>query len=620
MNACEYRILSEDYRDIPLGFDISSGSLFPGDALSDDKCVIKITDNLYILYVVASSVAPLNSAEYRYQYIPKCYGLQNDLSVLNDAGILQVGREPLSLTGQGVILGFLDTGIRYRLPAFRNEDGSTRLVSVWDQTAQLDDGSGAVTDDQTRQREAGSSGNGNQTEQQDADSIVDSNQTGQQNVGGSGAGNQTDENGLQPPDGFYYGVEYTREVINRNLAEDGPVLFTDEDGHGTKMISASCGYDRTNGFIGAARDADIAVVKLKQCKQYMREFYSIAQDVPCYQETDIMLALSYLDKVAEREKKPLVICMALGTTMGSHDGSALLDGYLDQLGRKRNRCVVVGGGNEGNASGHYDGIMLPAYSAQRNYEEIELLIGENEPGFYMEIWGQIPDIYTISVTTPGGEGIPEIPYSLRQSMEFSFIYSDTRLMIDYVPVDIGNGQELITLRFIRPVSGIWKLRIFTRSGEGRVHAWLPLRQFLKSDTYFLRPSPYETLTEPAYSRGVLAVSAYNSSDQSFYLNSGRGFSVDGSIVPAIASPGVLVPTVLGAETGSSMAAAIASGAAADFMQWAVGQGRDVVINTQSIKNYFIRGAVRRNDLYYPSREWGYGTLNLVGVFDVLAGL
>ena len=165
MNACEYRILSEDYRDIPLGFDISSGSLFPGDPLSDDKCVIKITDNLYILYVVASSVAPLNSAEYRYQYIPKCYGLQNDLSVLNDAGILQVGREPLSLTGQGVILGFLDTGIRYRLPAFRNEDGSTRLVSVWDQTAQMD----------------GSS---------------------------VGTGNQTDENELQPPDGFYYGIEY----------------------------------------------------------------------------------------------------------------------------------------------------------------------------------------------------------------------------------------------------------------------------------------------------------------------------------------------------------------------------------------------------------------------------
>ena len=64
---------------------------------------------------------------------------------------------------------------------------------------------------------------------------------------------------FRAPEGFYYGVEYTREDINENLRENGPLLFTDEDGHGTKMISAACGYDRTNGFVGAAKDADIAV-------------------------------------------------------------------------------------------------------------------------------------------------------------------------------------------------------------------------------------------------------------------------------------------------------------------------------------------------------------------------
>ena len=264
--------------------------------------------------------------------------------------------------------------------------------------------------------------------------------------------------------------------------------------------------------------------------------------------------------------------------------------------------------------------MFPSYSGIKNYDEIELLIGDNEPGFYMEIWGQIPGVYTISLTSPGGESIPEIPYRMGQSLEFSFVYSESRVVIDYVPVDLGNGQELITLRFIRPVSGIWKIRVFAGNGEGIVHSWLPLRQFLKSETYFLRSSPYETITEPAYSRATLAVSSYNSADQSFYLNSGRGFSVDGSIVPSIAAPGVLVPTVMGAETGSSMAAAITAGAAADFMQWAVVEGRDITINTQSIKNLFIRGATRKKELYYPSREWGYGTLNLAGVFDVLAGL
>lgn len=581
MDLCNYRILSEDYRDIPLGFDISSGSLFPGDPVSSDKCVIKILDNLFILYVAASSVPPLNSAEYRYQYIPKCYGLQSDLSVLNSAGILQVNREPLNLTGRGVLLGFLDTGIRYRLPAFLNEDKTTRIAAVWDQTA--------IQSDADQE---------NGTEMQDS----------------------AQKKKFRAPEGFYYGVEYTREDINENLRENGPLLFTDEDGHGTKMISAACGYDRTNGFVGAAKDADIAVVKLKQCKQYMREFYSIRDDVLCYQETDVMLALSYLDQLASKLGKPLVICIALGTTMGSHDGSSLLDVYLDILARKRNRCVVIGGGNEGNTSGHYEGNLFPSYSGIKNYDEMELLIGDAEPGFYMEIWGQIPSVYTISLTSPGGETISEIPYRLGQSLEFSFIYSESRVVIDYVPVDLGNGQELITLRFIRPVPGIWKIRVFARNGEGTVHSWLPLRQFLKSETYFLRPSPFVTITEPAYSRATLAVSSYNSADQSFYLNSGRGFSIDGSIVPSIAAPGVLVPTVMGAETGSSMAAAITAGAAADFMQWAVVEGRDITINTQSIKNYFIRGATRRNELYYPSREWGYGTLNLEGVFDVLAGL
>lgn len=593
MDLCNYRILSEDYRDIPLGFDISSGSLFPGDPVSSDKCVIKILDNLFILYVAASSVPPLNSAEYRYQYIPKCYGLQSDLSVLNSAGILQVNREPLSLTGRGVLLGFLDTGIRYRLPAFLNEDGTTRIAAVWDQTA--------IQSDADSDNEIGMPMDGMAA---DDTKMPDTEQ----------------KKKFRAPEGFYYGVEYTREDINENLRENGPLLFTDEDGHGTKMISAACGYDRTNGFVGAAIDAEIAVVKLKQCKQYMREFYSIGDDVLCYQETDIMLALSYLDQLASKLGKPLVICIALGTTMGSHDGSSLLDGYLDILARKRNRCVVIGGGNEGNTSGHYEGNLFPSYSGIKNYDEIELLIGDNEPGFYMEIWGQIPGVYTISLTSPGGESIPEIPYRMGQSLEFSFVYSESRVVIDYVPVDLGNGQELITLRFIRPVPGIWKIRVFAGNGEGIVHSWLPLRQFLKSETYFLRPSPYETITEPAYSRATLAVSSYNSADQSFYLNSGRGFSVDGSIVPSIAAPGVLVPTVMGAETGSSMAAAITAGAAADFMQWAVVEGRDITINTQSIKNLFIRGATRKKELYYPSREWGYGTLNLAGVFDVLAGL
>lgn len=453
-------------------------------------------------------------------------------------------------------------GIRYQLPAFLRSDGSTRILAIWD---------------------------------------------------------QTDQQGT-PPEGYSYGTEFSEEEINANLESGGPLLTFDELGHGTKVAGVAGGYDRTSVFLGAAPDVSFVVVKLKQAKEYLRNFYQIPLDVPCYQETDIMLALQYLDRFAAALGRPVVTCLALGTTMGAHDGSSLLAGYLNDLARKIGHCVVVGGGNEGNSSGHYEGSLVPSNGIGRANEEVELLVGQGEQGFWLELWGRIPGIYTVSITSPSGENIPEVPYRLGQSSEFNFIYSNTRINVEYILVEQQNGQQLIAMRFRNPLPGIWKIRVNVRGGGGGFHMWLPMRNFLEGDTYFLRPSPYHTLTEPSYSRGVLAVSAYNSSDGSFYLNSGRGFSTDGLIVPALAAPGVGIPTPLLADTGSSMSAAITAGAAACFLQWAVVEKHDILVNTSSVKNYLIRGARRRPETYYPSREWGYGTLNLAGVFEVLAGI
>lgn len=468
--------------------------------------------------------------------------------------------------GQGysrIVCSYLTgEGIRYQLPAFRKGDGSTRIKAIWDQT----------------------------------------NQEG------------------VPPVGYDYGTEFTEEEINANLLAGEALLTTDEIGHGTKVAGAAGGYDAESGFLGAAPNAVFVVVKLKQAKEYLRRFYQIPPDVPCYQETDIMMALQYLDGFADALKQPLVTCIALGSTMGAHDGTSLLDRYISELGSQRSRCMVVGGGNEGNAAGHYAGSLVIAPGGVQASEEVELLVGQGEKGFWLELWGQIPGIYTVSIVSPSGEIVPEIPYRIGQSLEHSFIYSTTRITVNYILVEQGNGQQLITIRFQDVLPGIWKIRVNVRGGGGNFHMWLPMREFLKGETYFLRPNPYHSLTEPAYSREILPVSTYNGFDGSFYLNSGRGFAVDGAITPALAAPGVRVPTPLMPDTGSSMAAAIMTGAAACFLQWAVVEEHDSLVNTSSVKNYLIRGAERRSDIYYPSREWGYGTLDLEGVFRVLAGL
>ncbi|MBQ8189448.1 MAG: S8 family peptidase [Lachnospiraceae bacterium] len=561
--ACKDRVLSNDYMDMLVDFNLPAEDILLLEGDNPDYCEHIVTEDIRIIYVAASMVPPSVLGGYRYQYLPKCYGLLQDVSALTEAGILPVMGPPLELTGRNVLVGIVDTGIRYGLPEFRRSDGSTRILSIWDQT----------------------------------------NQQG------------------NTPEGFVFGTEYTESEINANLESGEALLVTDENGHGTKVAGVIGGYDREGGYLGAAPGVTFVIVKLKQAKAYLRRFYQIPFDVPCYQETDIMMALQYLEQVAKKQNKPLVTCVALGTNLGAHDGSSLLNRYLDMLGSGRSRCMVVGGGNEGNAAGHYTGGLtrLNDSSVDVQVEEIELLVGQGEEGFWSELWGKAPGVYTVSIVSPSGETIPEIPYRLGQNQEYSFIYAATRIQIAYIPVELGSGQQLIAMRFRQPLPGIWKIRVY-QQGDGEFHMWLPMRQFLKGDTYFLRPNPYSTLTEPAYGREVLAVSAYNSTDGSFYLNSGRGFATDGFIAPALAAPGVAIPTPLITETGSSVAAAMMAGAAACFMQWAVIEENDILVNTNSVKNYLIRGADRRTDLVYPSREWGYGTLNLEGVFEVLAGL
>ena len=79
-------------------------------------------------------------------------------------------------------------------------------------------------------------------------------------------------------------------------------------------------------------------------------------------------------------------------------------------------------------------------------------------------------------------------------------------------------------------------------------------------------------------------------------------------------------TIIGAKTGPCLAAALTSGAAAQFLQWAVVKGNRPWVESRELKNYLIRGADRSAEISYPSREFGYGKLDIAGTFEVLAGV
>ncbi|WWR15311.1 S8 family peptidase [Lachnospiraceae bacterium JLR.KK008] len=568
--TCEERIRSEDYRELLIDYNFEET-----EATHDarDYCRVVVDGNISIIYYQINPNEMVDISLYPYNEVPKCYGLMQqeqpseqgpfDSLALSDAGILQVQREPLSLTGRGVVIGFIDTGIRYTQDVFRNAAGESRILSIWDQT--IYDGS--------------------------------------------------------PPDGFLYGTEYGRQQINEALRSPMPreiVPSWDTDGHGTAMASVAAGSNLESGrrFVGAAPDADIVVVKLRGAKQYLRDYYILPENVPAFAETDVVMAVKYIESFAIDLERPVVICLGIGTNFGSHTGSSVLDRYLTTISERRNRAIVVCGGNEGAASHHFRSVL------SSEVQTVEMRVGEAENGFLLEMWTEGPSHYRMTIRTPGGEKISGIVDRSRRTQEYRFVFDRTIIMVNSLLLAESTGRGLLLFRFVTPTQGVWTFTIETVSfiQGSSYNMWLPIEDFVRDDTFFLRPEPDITLTAPSMSGGVITINAYNDEDGSFYEKSGRGFAADGRVKPQFAAPGVNVSTSLGKRTGSSLAAAIAAGAVTQLMQWAVIDGQYLLASGRELTYYLMLGAVRDSNIEYPSKEWGYGKINVQRTFEELSGL
>lgn len=523
------------------------------------ECEQPINSTYTVYYYNRKTVPPLSIANYTYSAIPKCLGLL-DTTALEESGILKLQTQPaLTLKGQGILVGFVDTGITYENSCFRYTDGSTRIRAIWDQTAT------PVRDEML-------------------------------------------------PDGFVYGVEYTREAINEALRSDHPrqlVPQTDENGHGTILASIACGSeDPASNFTGAVPFSDILVVKLKEAKPYLKDFYYIPQTQPVYQENDIMAAVAYLEKKAEEYGQPLIICMGLGTNNGSHSGASVLSEFLNDIGGLWRRCIVTASGNEALARHHFSG------RSTGEAVSVEINVEKDMDGFYLELWASAPELFAVSVRAPGGTVLPPVPSRLGGHQEFRFHLENTRLTIDYRTVGRMHGDQLVFVRFERAVRGIWTLNVYPDTTiNGDFHVWLPMTGMLPSDVFFLRPDPDVTLTVPSIAEAPITVGGYQTSDGSLYLNSGRGFTVSGIVKPNFTAPAVGIQGVgirgnYVTITGTSAAAAITTGACAQIMEWGVLRREDIALNSVEIRNILVRGCQRNPDQTYPNPLWGYGKLDV----------
>lgn len=565
LETCRESILSEDYRDF-IGNHVRTS--FFDTIAQEDHCEQDAGFGYKCIYLPAPAADPITLSRYSYYSIPKCYA-PISMETLNQAGILPVQNYPtLQLKGSGILIGFMDSGIDYTNDIFRNLDGSTRIAAIWDQTVQ------------------------------------------------SGT----------PPRNFSYGSEYTQQQINDALRSEEPlelVPTTDDSGHGTYAASlAAGGADAGKQFLGAAPDASIAMVKLKQAKQYLRDYYFIPDSAVCYQETDLMLGLRYLNDLADSLGLPLVVCITCGSSMGGHIGTLPLSFLIDGYSTMTNHITVIGTGNEADKRHHYSATL----ENTEDIKTVELRIGENVTGFSLELWTEVPNILSISITSPSGENTSRIPFRVGTSAEIDFLFERTKVSVDYRLLVEKSSSELVFFRFDAPAPGIWKIAVEPLTvADGNFHMWLPLTEFLTGEVFFLESDPYYTLTNPANSDSPVVVSYYDGITGAVSQSSGRGYTRTGRLRPDITAPGINVTGALpggrfSSRTGSCISAAVTAGAVALMLEWILDIRKVPGIDSFQIKSLLILGAVRPKTMEYPNREWGYGQLNLYNTFETMRQL
>lgn len=556
-------ILSNDYADLIISYKL------PSEGLLEDfgaYYVQVVTENYAILHVERKFLPENLIAALNYSTIPNLYTTLNT-AALEASGVLRVHSQPyLSLKGENVLIGFIDTGIDYRLDCFRNSDGSSRILSIWDQT--ISDG--------------------------------------------------------ESPFDLGYGTEYTKEQIDEALTLPDPLSLvpsTDEDGHGTFLAGIAAGSENTQAdFIGAAPQSSIAVVKLKPAKEYLKDYFLVhPKDIPVYQETDIMTGLRYLFLLSAQLRLPLVVCIGLGTTQGGHSGDSPLCSVIDSFSSSVGFYVCAAAGNEGGRSHHYLGNL----ESPQQDEDVEILVNEEDSGFCVEFWAQSPELYSIGITSPLGESIAPVAARIGHTTRFSFLLEKTVIDMTYEVVESFSGGQLVFLRVQDPTPGIWRLRIHNLIYiNGIFHLWLPITGFISNGTIFLASNPYTTLTSPSDANTALTLSAYDTYQDSLFINSSRGYTRTNQIKPDLAAPGVNVygpvaQNQFSIRTGSSNAAAISAGIVALLVNWGMTLPNPHILSSAEVKNYLKRGAVRSSTLSYPNREYGFGTINIYNVFSSL---
>lgn len=410
-----------------------------------------------------------------------------------------------------------------------------------------------------------------------------------------------------PPEGYAVGTEYLSEQINAALEAETPaqrrevVPSEDISGHGTAVAGIAAGSGQT---VGVAPEAEIIVVKM-----------GLPREEGFPRTTELMMGVDYVIKKALEYQMPIAVNISFGNTYGSHDGTSLLERFLDDISNFWKSVICVGSGNEGTTAGHISGNLVIGEDT-----EVRLGVQMNEPTVNLQIWKSYSDEVEISLINPSGVRVGPIQEVLGSQR---FTIGGTDILLYYgEPSPYSVRQEIFIDFLPRDTyisSGEWRIILTPRKiVSGAFQMWLPSQSALNVGTAFLQPSSTTTLTIPSTAGRVVTVGAYDALTFTYADFSGRGptagFEGTGAVKPDIAAPGVnVVTSAVGGGmvqvSGTSFATPFVTGSAALLMEWGVVQGNDPYLYGEKVKAYLRRGARQLPGFeIWPNNQVGYGAL------------
>jgi len=443
--------------------------------------------------------------------------------------------------GAGAVVGIIDFGCDFAHDNFRNSDGTSRILTIWNQNA-----------------------------------------------------------ATSPGAPFGYGQVFTQAQINAALKEAGssgdpykilgygpdPDVPGQSPGtHGTHVMDIAAGNGGGSGLPGVAPAADIIFVELA------------ASDVP-WSGGDVV-GKTFGDSVQLLEailfifdqagNRPCVINVSLGTNGGPHDGSTLVELGIDaQIASKPNRAVVIAASNSFD-----DGIHGMGKISQGEAFDIPWHIVNSDPTHNeLEIWYAKEDVLDVELIASNGASIGTV--RLGESGEVKA--DDGRLLafVAHRKGDPQNGDNVIGI-FLETglISGQWTVRLTGRSVQnGAFHAWVERDDPGQSSILSPVRDDNYTLGSISCGRNTIVVGSYDGHKASKPLSwfSSAGPTRDDRQKPEVSAPGHAVlaahsrsRTGTVSKSGTSMASPTVAGVLALMMSEAKARGLELSIeNIQEI--------------------------------------